>query len=87
MSKELDLDYFIKKVRDKNRAIEEGLVCPVCNMPLILMGDICRCPNDCFEWTYKISDMKELIKVAKIHKRGIYREEDREEDIEERCKK
>jgi hypothetical protein len=82
LSKPIDLDYFIKKARDKTRSIDKGLLCPICGMPLILMGDVCRCPNECFEWTYEVSVMKDLIRVAKIHKKGIYREK----DTEERCK-
>jgi hypothetical protein len=80
MSKPIDLDYFIKKVKDKTRAIEDGLICPICGMPLILMGKVCRCPNDCFEWTYEVSVMKDLIRVARIHKKGIYREGELELD-------
>jgi hypothetical protein len=76
----VQIDHFLKETKKKKRAIEEGLICPLCDTPMIIMGDVCKCQNDCFEYSHRVSDMKAMIKLAKKHKKGIFREEKEEEE-------
>jgi hypothetical protein len=64
-----------RETKKRQKAIEKGLICFLCGKPLDLIRDE-ECTCSCFSfYPYKIHDMKEMIKIAKREKKGIYRKE------------